>query len=371
MELDFKDTFKEYALEICINKISNAITKCEFCTLENKKEVNKETYYKLNVSPNKNDNASVFWDKVVYQMLTSDDGALVIQTNDDNFLVAEDFTLRESAVNQNIYSNVLVSNYVFKKSFTEESVWRFKFNRAPIINLIDLVYEEFGKLIYSAIKNYNRKNSRKIIVRVGAMFEQFKKRISEDGSTEYDMILDDLFENRLKGFMSERDSATPLQEGLDLEEMSPGSSGRVGENSTRDIKSLFEDLLDIFADAYNIPRGLLKGDVADVEAMTDNFIAFCIKPIAELIENEINRKYYTQSEYLKGTKLKIRTDSIRNNNIDRFANNAEALYRIRAVNPNWIRRRIGEEEIEEDWAEEYAQTKNYENINQHVRNDDS
>ena len=43
---------------------------------------------------------------------------------------------------------------------------------------------------------------------------------------------------------------------------------------------------------FPIPPQLLKGNVADTEKAFNNFLTFCINPIAELLTDEINRKLY-------------------------------------------------------------------------------
>lgn len=58
-------SFKKLAYEIAISYIASAITKCKFKTYKKYKEVEKEEYYKLNISPNPNENASNLWNKVI------------------------------------------------------------------------------------------------------------------------------------------------------------------------------------------------------------------------------------------------------------------------------------------------------------------
>lgn len=117
------------------------------------------------------------------------------------------------------------------------------------------------------------------------------------------------------------------------------------------------------ADIFNIPRGLLKGDTADVETMTDNFITFCVNPIAGQIEDEINRKLYGKTAVLEDTKMRIKTSSIKSYDLTKIAASVEALYRIRTLNTNEVRRLLKYEEIKEVWADEYMETKNYQEVN--------
>ena len=182
--------------------------------------------------------------------------------------------------------------------------------------------------------------------------------------------MDDLFTNRLKGHFSEKDSATPLEQGLDISETAGDKTGNTNSQkqvTTRDITSLFDDIVNYTADAFGIPRGLLKGDVADIEAMTDNFINFCVNPLANVLEDEINRKLYKKEQVLKGEKVRVKTARIKSSDPIKLAAAAEALYRIGSANVNYILWLLKEEPIEEDWANDYALTKNYELINQKLK----
>lgn len=364
-----KIAFQQYAIEICINKIANALSMCDYITYDptlskTNKSFKGKLWYQLNVSPNINQSSSDFWQKVIRQAVYDNNGALILQVkNGEGFVVADSYNIKEYAFVPNIYSDIKINNLLMEKSYSEGEVLRIKLNNSKVKEIVDAVYQEYGKLIGGAIKNYNRNNSKKLWIKMGTMFNQLQQKYveNEDGTmtSEADLILDDLFKNRLQGYFDENDSATPIEEGLDITE-SQENKQQGKEVTTRDIKDLFDDVVNFTADAFGIPRGLLKGDVADVEAMTDNFIAFCVNPIANVIEDECNRKLYKQEEIIKGKKLAVKTTRIKAHNPVDIASSAEALYRIGVANVNYIRWLINEEPIDEDWAEDYALTKNYE-----------
>lgn len=364
-----KIAFQQYAIEICINKIANALSMCDYITYDpslskTNKSFKGKLWYQLNVSPNINQSSSDFWQKVIRQAVYDNNGALILQVkNGEGFVVADSYNIKEYAFVPNIYSDIKINNLLMEKSYSEGEVLRIKLNNSKVKEIVDAVYQEYGKLIGGAIKNYNRNNSKKLWIKMGTMFNQLQQKYveNEDGTmtSEADLILDDLFKNRLQGYFDENDSATPIEEGLDITE-SQENKQQGKEVTTRDIKDLFDDVVNFTADAFGIPRGLLKGDVADVEAMTDNFIAFCVNPIANVIEDECNRKLYKQEEIIKGKKLAVKTTRIKAHNPVDIASSAEALYRIGVANVNYIRWLINEETIDEDWAEDYALTKNYE-----------
>lgn len=356
--------FKEYALQAAINKIANALSMCEFQTFEKGKESKRDLWYQLNVEPNVNQNAADFWQKVVMEMVTNRDGALILQV-DGQLIVADSYNMTEYAVKPNYYTNVKAGTMHFTETgFAEKNVLRLKLNNAKVKQIIDDVYSEYGKLISSSIRNYNRSNAKKIWVKIGTTFQQFEteKILNEDGTTttKFDTILDDLFKNRLKSYFEDGDSATPIEEGLEIvESQADGGVPSSQKKDTRDISNLFDDTMNLVADALGIPRGLLKGDVADIEAQTDNFITFCINPLVNTIEDEGNRKLYGKNRMAQGSKLKVMTDTIKTYDATKLAAASEALFRIRAINANDVRRWLRKERINEPWADEYAMTKNY------------
>lgn len=369
-----KTAFKVYAIQACINKIANAISMCEFQTLEKGVISNRDLWYKLNVEPNLNQNAADFWQKVIFESVYNPNGALIIQVQ-GQFLVADSYDINEYAIKPNYYYNVKAGTLDFTQvGFQEKDVLRIRLNNAKVKDIIDGVYSEYGKLISSSIRNYNRSNSKKLWVKIGTNFQQFETQeiLNEDGTTttKFDFIMDDLFKNRLKSYFDEGDSATPIEEGLEIVE--PQSDGGVPSSQkkdTRDINNLFDDTVNMVADAFGIPRGLLKGDVADIEGMTENFITFCINPLANLIEDEANRKLFGQHRMAQNSKLKVMTDLIKTYDATKLAAASEALFRISAINPNDVRRWMRMERINEPWANEYAITKNYQVVGKEVNDE--
>lgn len=354
--------FKNYAIQLALNKIANSLALCDFQTFEKNKLIQGENWWKLNYEPNPNQNQIDFWNKALERMVYDDNGALVFQSKEGYLVVAEDYEIEEFSFKENIYHDILLpGELVLKGSYTESQVIRLKLNNSKVKSVIDSVYDEYGKLLAGTIRNYNRGNSIKLMLKIDAMFDQFKKTTNpETGESEYDQILDDIFENRFKGIFSDSDSATPLESGLSVETIETSKNTKSGGSTTRDITAIFDDIVNLVADAFNIPRGILKGDVADAEAITDNFITFCIRPLADEIQSEFNRKMYGKKNVQSGSKLKIKTDKIRTYDPVKFANAAEALLRIGTYTPNMVKEKLDEEQVNELWANEHYVTKNYE-----------
>lgn len=364
--------FKSYAIEIAISRLANAVAMSNFETFQKGKILHENYWWRFNFEPNKNQNKAAFWNTVIREMVFNPDGALVVQTDKGEWICAESYTLNTYSDFPNAYKDItLYGGWRLTSIHNEQDILHFTLQNSQVKRIIDDVYSDYGKLIGGSIRNYNRGNAMKVIVKLGAMFNQFKSIKNEDGSTEYDFILDDIMKNRMRGLLSDSDSATPIEDGLEIQEVQTSSNGRNGAVTTRDITATFDDIMNIVADAFHIPRGLMKGDVADVEAITANYINLAINPLTEEIENEINRKIYGKKLVIEGTKLRVDTSTIFTRDPIKFANAAEAMFRIGAYSTNDIRRKMGEEIIEEDWANEYYVTKNYERINAHAENEES
>src|SRR5699024_4089100 len=114
---------KKLALERCANMVANAVAKCEFKTFMSGVEVRGEEYYTLNICPNKNQNSTVFWQEVVYKLITQNECLVVAVVNKkgaESLIVADSWEVEEKGViRDNVYKNVLAGDMTFKKTFHE------------------------------------------------------------------------------------------------------------------------------------------------------------------------------------------------------------------------------------------------------------
>ena len=102
----------------------------------------------------------------------------------------------------------------------------------------------------------------------------------------------------------------------------------------------------------------------------NNLISFCINPLANLIENEINAKFYSETDFLNGNYIKINTKKIKSVDIHKIAISLDKLLASGTFSINECREFIDLENINEKWAEKHFITKNYqdvENINKTVK----
>lgn len=342
--------YKRLAVESTVNLIANSITCCEFQTFKKGKKVRGNNYYLLNVEPNANENATQFMKKLVSKLLTENE-CLVIMQN-DQLIVADDFNVKTFVLKENIYTDVKVGDLQFSKTFVESEVLYFKLNNNDVKSVINGLFESHGKLITSATNYYKRKNNKRFSIEGDFLRAQ---------DTKTQEAIDSMFENQLKNWFdpNKEGVAFQLQNDFILNDMS--DSQQAGTNNTsRDINDLVNDMINYVAMAYNVPPGILKGDVVDVEKQTDNFLMFCINPLAKLIADEFNRKMYTKQEYLERTYLKIDTSKIKSIDLTKIATAVDKLFAVGGLSINDILEMLGFEPIDEDWANKRYVTKNYE-----------
>jgi HK97 family phage portal protein len=350
-ELGTKVFYKKLAVEACIDLIANAITLCEFKTFEKGKETRSNNYYLLNVQPNQNQNASEFIHSLVNHLVMNNE-CLVIMQNEQLY-IADSFTRVEYALKENYYEQVTVGDLTFDKTFNESDVFYFKLNDRDIMQAINDLYNDYGKLLASATDFYKRKNNKRLLIKGDFLRPQ-------DEATQ--KAIDEMFEGQLANWFNADKSgaAFQLQDGYVFEDMSDSKNSGAGSNQTsRDIKELVNDVFHFISMAFHVPLGLLKGDIADIEKQIDAFLMFCIKPIAKLIADEFNRKMYSKEEYLKRTYLKMDTSQIKVIDFTNFATAADKLFAIGGLSINDILEMLGKEPLEEEWAKKRHVTKNY------------
>ncbi|MED3036654.1 phage portal protein [Bacillus thuringiensis] len=349
-ELGIDYFYKKLAVESCIDLIANALTRCEFQTFEKGKEKRGNNHYLLNVQPNQNQNASEFMHSLVNHLIMENECVVIMQNK--QLYIADSFSVNKFALKENIYNDITIDDFTFDKPFNESEVFHFKLNDRNVMQVIDGMYSSFGKLLASSIDYYKRKNNKRLLIKGDFLRAQ---------DEETQDAINEMFENQLKNWFNadKVGSAFQLQNGYEFEDMSDSKNGVSNNSTSRDISDLISDIFNYVAIAFHVPIGILKGDIADIEKQMDSFLAFCINPIAELIQDEFNRKMYTKEEYIQRTYLKIDTTKIKVVDITKLATALDKLFAIGGLSINDILIILGREPLEEEWANKRFVTKNY------------
>lgn len=340
---------RELAFWSSVNMIANAVSKCEFKTFVNGKEIQGKEYYLWNYQPNVNQNSTEFLHKMICR-LYQDNEVLVIPNNDQLF-VADSFTKDDSVMKPIKFSDIQIDSLTMNKTFKANEVIYLKLYSTNMRSIINNLYDSYSELITSAITGYKWNEGKHGLLKVktaSSADETFKENYKN------------IAEKHLKPFFENNNSVMPVFEGYEYEDLS-GKESRV-QRTTRDIKAMIDDVFDFTAKGLNIPPVLTKGEVSGVEDAMDSLLTFCIDPLCDQITEEIVRKKYGYEGLSSGTYLQIDTTNIRHFDIFKNSQGVERLVSSGFSCINDIKKAIGQPIIDEPWAWQHFITKNFSTI---------
>lgn len=346
LQVDY--VYRKFAIETCIDLIANAMSKAEFKSYEDGKNKKNEMYYRLNVAPNGKTNATEFRKKMIRRLIFYNEVLVVSPSSKSSELfIADSWNLTEYGLKEDVFSQVQVNKIVLDRTFKESEVIYIKYADENIRQLVDAYYSAYGKLISSAMNVYKRSNARRYVLK-GNLFRP------QDDSTQGQ--INEMMTSQFKAFM-EADNAGSvfqLQEGYELEDF----SGNFQSNS-RDIKNLIDDIYEMTAAAFHVPKNLLKGDMSGLSDQVDAFLMFEILPIAELIQDAFNATVYDMEEYLAGNYLRVDTTMIKIVSFKDLVEASDKGVGSGAFTINEARERVGNDRVDDPRADKIYITKNY------------
>ena len=342
-------SLRELAFWTCVNKIANALTKCEFKTYKRGEKVKDLTYYRWNVAPNVNQNKASFITKLIGQLYRHNE-ALVVRVGDDMY-VADSFDKSEYALKDYIFSSVTVDNFTFGQAFYQSDVLYFRLNCVDMKRVTDLLYSSYQKLITYSYSAYLKSRGNRGILSISGKAQTDKN---------FNNTFSDLMNKYFKKFFQTENGVLPLFEGYGYIDLTNNKT--YTNESTRDIKALSDDIFDYTARGFSFPPSLAKGDVQDTAKAVDEMLTFCIDPLAELIGTEINKKSYGYEGFLRGDRIIIDTTAVKHVDIFDIATPIEKLISSAVFTINDIRAVLHEPPLEDDWANQHFITKNFSTI---------
>lgn len=350
---------KEFAIEKCIGMIANAISKLEINVYKQNngkvKSIRDNTYYRLNVRPNPNEDATTFFKNVVWKLLREGD-ALVVQEGPYMYL-AESFDMGSQILFPKTFTNVKLrtlneeETYTMNRVYRMDDVFYFSLGESKIKHMLDELFMEYGKMLAFASLDFKIKNGRKFRLKAPQNLT-----IKVEG-TEKQLTIKEYVKMVATDLFSDDPAIISLPEAIDISSLSGAGSD---SKTSQDYRDLLKNAFEIVAMAYDIPADIFLGNKTDKSTSSPDMINNAIAPILEIFEDGINSKLFSQEEYLKGSKISIERTKLQHTSILDFSKEAESLFRI-GFSHNEIRRMGGLEDIDEPWANEHYVTKNYTN----------
>lgn len=342
---------EEFTIHAAINLIANCISKCEFKTFAKGEEKEKEEYYVWNYEPNKNQNASQFLQELVTKLLYNNE-CLVVESR-GQLIIAESFGKEEFALNETIFSGVSRKGFAFNRTFKMSEVLYFRLNNKNIRRLLTGLCDGYQKILDDAVDKYKKAGGEKGTLQIDATATGQKY-----GDKTFEEVFEELMNKRFEKFFNSRSAVLPLYNGFHYTKQAAEQSKK-STSEVKDITDILDEIVETVARAFNIPVSLLKGDVSDVQAITKNFLTFCIDPICEMIQTEINRKRYGIGEIRKGNYLKVDTTTVMHTDAFDMAESADKLIASGLYCVDELRRKIGDHPLNTEESKKHFITKNY------------
>lgn len=341
---------EDFAIVSAINMVASAISKCEFKTYSNSNELKGDEYYLWNIEPNKNQNSSQFLQELISKLLYYNE-CLVIEIN-GQLVIADSFYQNEYAVVENTFVNVARGTMNFNRAFKMNEVLYFKLGDSHIRGLLSNLLKGYNTLLNLGINKYKRSGGRKGILDIDA---------TAGGDKTFQTKFDDLMNNRFKSYFEAENAVLPLHKGYNYSEQN-GEGNKKSTSEIVDIAGITRESFERVAQAFKIPPALLRGEIADIEKLTDNFLTFCIDPLADMISEEINRKRFGKSAFLKGSCIKVDTTCIKHIDIFSISTAFDKLIASGGYSIDELRLKAGDTSLHTDWSERHWITKNYQDI---------
>lgn len=314
--LETSSLYGALAYKASINLIAKTISRIEFETYENGVRTIKKNYYMFNIEANKNESATLFWKRVITKLLS--EGEAVIYSNKGELLLIDDFTIEKSWIHGDTYLNLKIDDEIISSSEKASNIIHLKDNLSSMKRRLSKISSDINKLIQSSMKGYMKSKSRKGKLNIPTNLSKTKS--TQESTQEY-------IDSIMKDFMDPtKDSVLPETNGIEYTEIDE-AKGSKSNDSGRETINFIGDLFSLIAISFGIPPSLLKGDTIDTKDAVNNFLTFCITPLAELIENELNRKLYEYENYKNKTYVKLDASKIKVVDLRDIANSIDLLVR--------------------------------------------
>lgn len=335
--------FKELALHIAISYIANTLSKCEFKTFENGVEVRNKLYYMLNISPNPNQNSSQFINKFIEKYYY--DGHSLIVPNGDNLYCADNFDIEDSnPLKENTFYNVTFNCHTLKKMHKASEVFYIKLDNKNVKAIVDSLYMHYSEIISIALAAYKRSNGTKYKL----LLEQYRA-----GDAVFEKLFKEVLEKQLKTFIENDNAIYPQYKGIDLQEFSSKTPANTG-----DIIAMRKEIFETTAQAFKIPLSMMYGNITNMNEIVKVYLSICIDPLADMISEEMTRKYYGYNEWKEGNYIKVDTSCV--NHVD-ILEVAQQVYNLvgAGFSLDELRSRLDKQLLNTDFSRTHFLSRNF------------
>lgn len=344
----------EYTYALCVQTVANLVARCDKETMVRGERDEGTWHYQLNLSPNRNQSATNFWRELVHKLFYGDGEALIIRVA-GGLYIADSYTKDEKVFTDNIYRDIYVQGQLVRsqRTFKEHEVFRISLDHFLGYSAAD-AGSFYDHILNTVAKQYLKKKYNKPVFEVPGI-NPLKAGRGESNAPE-------VIKKQVKEFVDKEGDAVLVTDGGINVGKYESVMGEGYNDDGPNIINFSNELSQQVAKMFHLPIEALRGE--DVSLNTH--INLFLRPLLNIIENELNRKYYSRANYKAGSKVKIRGANIENISAMEKAQTNDYKLRSGIYNINEIRREEGLEVIDEPWATKHFMTLNYDVIDKFI-----
>lgn len=340
--------YKELGLQKAISLLAGSFISTKFRTYKNHIETEGNLYYKLNISPNINQNKYDFYYKFVNKLIRNQE-VLMFELN-GNLFIADSFEKHKLALKEYWFDEVILDEYPLNDTLYMNDVLYFSLNNEKIKGLINSINNNYSRILTAFENAYVRNKFRKIIVE---MDTSSTLRDGEDNSTQT------IINNLIKPFVEGNRNVLTLPKGFKLSNLDEKSTKQ--NDSITDLTDSGREIFEKIAMIFNIPIDLLYGNKNELDEQEKIYMTHAFKPFTVMFTSEINKKLYSKTQVLNGSYMKADLVTTEFINWLKHSDSIDKAFRI-GFSHNVLLDKLGEEKLNEEWANKSYVTKNYTSV---------
>lgn len=344
--------YKELAIYTATSLIANAISRSEIKCFVGGKPTKSEDYFLLNVSPNANETSSIFWHKVINKAIR-EGKALVVDAAGKLYCADSWIREQERPILGDIYSGVTTGNFQFNKTFTQNDCYMFTLDNINVKQLIDGMYEEYGKIMSAAAQAFKKSNGQKYKIHIDGV---------KSGDEEFEKEFENEISEQLKSYIESDNAVYPEFDGYSLEPDKATTSAK----SSADFVQLRSDLFKTVAGAMHIPESMMTGNITNMSEVVGAFLSFGVDPYADMITEGLNKRGGAEN-YIKGNFYMVDTGKIQHRDLFNIAAGISNLISSGTYCIDEVREELGMAPLNTEWSRKHFITKNFEEIGRFLK----
>ena len=345
LDIDQRLYLKNSAIETCVNLMGRTISTADFRFLKNRKRVENDFDYLLNVRPNSNQSAAEFWKDFIYTLLVENE-ALVVLSDNNELLIADSFDRIEYALFEDVFRSVTVKGYTFKRDFRMSEVIYMTYNNKKFTRFLDGMFTDYTELFSRMIETKMYENQIRALAGIEAT-----QNLDEKNQNRLNKFIQRLYQN----FRKSAFAIAPKIKGFNYEEITKGQTSK--GQSVEELEKLKKDVTKHVANILGIPSALVLGELSEYETAMKAYIRLTAKPLVEQIKDELTAKLIERQDYENG--LEIKVYGINEKSPLEMAQDADKLRGSAVANGHEIREMIGLEHSDDPIHDKFFITKNY------------